>query len=146
MAGPIRESNHLSAYLPERERSQSGTRTDVMSMEELQVFLNSSGSLKFNGYSRPETYAWMEKTLRQYNYLARPRAQKDLLRQYLRKMSGYSPAHLTRLINQFHCTRQVRVRSYRRHCFPTKFTREDQLLLVEVDELHRGESRVYHYI
>jgi len=32
-------------------------QTGVMSMEELQVFLNSSDSLKFNGYSRPETYA-----------------------------------------------------------------------------------------
>ena len=47
--------------------------TRVMSMEELQVFLNSSDSLKSNGYSRPEIYAWIEKTLRQYNYLARPK-------------------------------------------------------------------------
>ena len=47
--------------------------TRVMSMEELQVFLNSSDSLRFNGYSRPETYAWIEKILRQYNYLARPK-------------------------------------------------------------------------
>ena len=31
--------------------------TRVMSIEELQVFLRSSGSLKFNGYSRTETYA-----------------------------------------------------------------------------------------
>ena len=63
--------------------------TRVMSMEELQVFLRSSGSLKFNGYSRTEAYAWIEKTLRQYHYLTRPRAEKGLLRQYLRKMSGY---------------------------------------------------------
>ncbi len=46
--------------------------TRVMSMEELQVFLNSSGSLEFDGYSRTEAYAWIEKILRQYKYLARP--------------------------------------------------------------------------
>jgi len=63
--------------------------TRVMSTEELQAFLRSTGSLKFNGYSRTEAYAWMEKTLRQYKYLACSRAQKGLLRQYLRKMSGY---------------------------------------------------------
>ena len=108
-----RESKHLSARLPVPVR-----QTSVMSMEELQVFLNSSGGLKFNGYSRTETYAWIEKTLRQYKYLARSRMEKDLLRQYLRKVSGYSPAHLTRLIDRFHCSKQVRVRPYRRHCFP----------------------------
>ena len=97
--------------------------TRVMSMEELQAFLNSSGGLKFNGYSRTETYAWIEKTLRQYHYLARPRAQKGLLRQYLRKVSGYSPAQLTRLIDQFHCTTHLCVCPYKRHRFPTKFTR-----------------------
>ncbi len=114
--------------------------TRVMSMEELQVFLRSSGSLKFNGYSRTEAYAWIEKTLRQYKYLARPRAEKGLLRQYLRKMSGYSPAQLTRLIDQFHSTTHLRVRPYRRHCFPTKFTPEDQFLLAEVDEVHERLS------
>jgi hypothetical protein len=112
----------------------------VMSMEELQVFLNSSGNLKFNGYSRPETYAWIEKTLRQYKYLARPRAEKGLLRRYLQKMTGLSPAQLTRLINQFRCSRQVRVRPYQRHRFPTKFTLGDQLLLVEVDDAHERLS------
>ena len=118
--------------------------TRVMSMEELQVFLRSSGSLKFNGYSRTETYAWMEKTLRQYKYLARSRVEKGLLRQYLCKMSGYSPAQLTRLIDQFHCTRHLRVRPYRRHCFPTRFTREDQFLLAEVDEAHERLLRPGH--
>jgi hypothetical protein len=114
--------------------------TRVMSMEELQPFLNSSGSLKFNGYSRTETYAWIEKTLRQYKYLARSRMEKGHLRQYLRKVSGYSPAQLTRLIDQFQCTTHLCVRPYRRHCFPTKFTREDQLLLAEVDEAHERPS------
>jgi len=55
----------------------------VMSMEELQVFLNSSDILNFNGYSRLETYAWMEKTLCQYQYLACSRVEKGLLPQYL---------------------------------------------------------------
>ena len=129
MASQTRESNHSRLFLMMND-------TRVMSIEELRVFLRSSGSLKFNGYSRTEAYAWIEKTLRQYKYLARPRAEKGLLRQYLQKMSGYSPAQLTRLIDQFHPTRHLRVRPYRRHRFPTKFTREDQFLLAEVDEVH----------
>ena len=112
----------------------------VMSMEKLQFCLNSSDSLKFNGHSRTETYAWIEKTLRQYKYLACPRAEKGLLRQYLQKMTGLSPAQLTRLIDQFRRTRQVRLHPYQRHRFPTKFTLDDQLLLAEVDNAHERLS------
>lgn len=111
-----------------------------MSMEELQFFLNSSDSLKFHGHSRTETYAWIEKTLRQYKYLACPRAEKGLLRQYLQKMTGLCPAQLTRLIDQFRRTRQVRLHPYQRHRFPTKFTLDDQLLLAEVDNAHERLS------
>jgi len=105
-------------------------------MDELRAFLASSQALAFTAQSRAHTYAWIERTLRQYGYLARPRAEKGLLRQYLLKMTSLSRAQITRLIAQFQRTGQVRLRPYRRHCFPTKFTREDQLLLAEVDEAH----------
>jgi len=107
-----------------------------MSVEELQAFLSSSQALEFAGQSREQTYEWIERTLRQYDYLARPRPEKSLLRQYLQKMTGYSPAQLTRLIAQFRRTRRVRLRPYNRHRFPTKFTQADQLLLAEVDDAH----------
>ncbi len=107
-----------------------------MSSDELRSFLHSSEALAFTGQSRAQTYAWIERTLRQYNYLSRPRAEKGLLRQYLGKMTGLSAAQLTRLIAQFRRTAGVRLSPYQRHRFPTKFTREDRLLLVEVDEAH----------
>jgi hypothetical protein len=107
-----------------------------MNMEELQAFLRSSQALEFAGQSREQTYEWIERILRQYDYLARPRPEKGLLRQYLQKMTGYSSAQLTRLIAQFRRTRQVRLRPYQRHRFPTKFTPADQLLLAEVDDAH----------
>ncbi len=64
----------------------------VMTIEEMAAFLRSSGTLSSRGETREETYAWVEKTLRQYRYISRPRAEKGLLREYLRKMTGYSPA------------------------------------------------------
>jgi transposase InsO family protein len=110
--------------------------TRSMSCEELQTFLEASTALTFNGHSRQETYAWIEQTLRRYDYLSRPRGQKGLLRRYLLKISGFSPAQLTRLIAQYRRTRHVQVRPYKRHHFPTRFTRHDRLLLAEVDEAH----------
>ena len=107
-----------------------------LSIDELRTFLSSSKALVFCGQSRRQTYAWVERTLRQYEYLHRPRGQKGWLRQYPQKMTGCSPAQLTRLIAQFRDTHCVRVRPYQRHCFAKKFTRADQLLLAEVDQAH----------
>jgi hypothetical protein len=55
-------------------------------------------------------------------------------------MTGIPPAQLTRLIDQFRCSRQGQVRPYQRHRFPTKFTLGDQVLLVEVDHAHERLS------
>lgn len=108
----------------------------VMTSEELRAFLNSSGTLSFRGKTRQETYAWVEKTLCQYKYPSRSRAEKGLLRQYLAKITSYSPAQLTRLIAQYRRTRHVKLPVYRRHRFPVQYTREDQALLAEVDNAH----------
>jgi len=67
----------------------------------------------------------VEKTLRQYRYSTRSRTEKGLLRKYLGKITGYSPAQLSRLIAQYRRTGQVKPVAYKRHRFPTKFTRED---------------------
>ena len=61
MARQTRGWNHRR-YDPDDERRAR----DEYRIEELQVFLNSSDNLNPNGYSRPETYAWIEETLHQY--------------------------------------------------------------------------------
>ncbi len=111
-----------------------------MSIDELKAFLASSNVLTFKGNSREETYAWIERTLSTYGYLSRPRSEKGLIRSYMQKITGMSAAQLTRLIRQFRCTRHVRVHTYKRHCFPAKYTREDQLLLADVDSVHERLS------
>ena len=119
------------------------TDARVMSIDELKAFLASSDVLTFKGNSREETYVWIERTLRTlrtYRYLSRPRSEKGLIRSYMQKITGMSAAQLTRLINQFRYTNHVRVYAYKRHCFPTKYTREDQFLLAEVDDAHERLS------
>lgn len=43
----------------------------------------SDNALNIRDEAHAETYQWVERTLRQYGYLTRPRAEKGLLRQYL---------------------------------------------------------------
>jgi len=109
------------------------TDARVMSIDELNAFLASSDVFTFKGNSREEVYAWIERTLRGYSYRSRPRLEKGLLRRYMRKMTGISNSQLTRLIAQFRRSGQVCIQPYHRHSFPTKYTREDQLLLAELD-------------
>jgi hypothetical protein len=105
----------------------------VRNIDELKAFLASSDVFTFKGNSREEIYAWIERTLRSYKYCSRPRLEKGVLRQYMLKMTGISNSQLTRLIAQFRRSGHVRIKPYKRHSFPTKYTREDQLLLAELD-------------
>lgn len=112
----------------------------VMKMEELAAFVESSGPLSFRRVSQEESYAWVERTLCCYGYSSRSKREKGVLRRYILKMTGYSPAQLTRLIAKYRRTGQVRVTTYQRHRFPSKYTREDQALLAEVDNAHNRLS------
>ena len=85
----------------------------VMDIGELKALLASSDVLTFKGRDL--------------------RLEKGVLRRYMLKMTGISNSQLTRLITQFRRSGHVRVRPYKRHSFPTKYTREDQLLLAELD-------------
>jgi len=104
----------------------------VRDIDELEAFLASSEVFTFKGTSRGEIYAWIEHTLRSYNYRSRLRVEKGVLRRYMRKMTGISRSQLTRLITQFRRSGHVRLKPYQRHSFPIKYTREDQLLLAEL--------------
>jgi len=108
----------------------------AMTIEEMAAVLGSSGTLSFRGEAREETYAWVETTLRKYRYSSLSRAGKGLVRRYVGKMTGYSPAQISRLIAQYRSTGRVRLPKYQRRRFPTKYTREDQALLAEVDNAH----------
>jgi len=66
------------------------TDAHVMRIEELKTFLSSSSVLTFKGSSRAETYAWIERTLRSYRYLSRPRVEKGLIQRYMQKITGIS--------------------------------------------------------
>ncbi len=110
--------------------------TRLMSMEELAAFVASSAPLSFRRGSRAECYAWVGRTLQRYGYRSRSKAEKGLVRKYIQKMTGYSSAQLTRLIAQYQRTGHVKLPDYERHRFPTKYTREDQALLAEVDNAH----------
>jgi hypothetical protein len=116
---------------------QDGER---ISLAQIRAFLEGSEELRFESSNRQERCAWVQRTLVEQEYGGLGRAEKGLVRRYIAKMSGLSRAQVTRLIGQYQTSGEVKARVYRRHCFTTRYSREDIALLAEVDEAHETLS------
>ena len=106
------------------------------SLEQIRAFLEASQEIRFQGQGRAEVYGWVTRQLRQQGYPRQGRTGKGLLRRYLSKMTGLSRAQITRLIGQYRLAGEVQTTPYRRHRFPTRYTRTDVELLAAVDQAH----------
>lgn len=84
-----------------------------------------------------ERRRFVERTLRWFGYDQRPRSERGLLFAYVQRVSGYSRAHVIRLIAQYResGTLQQRERGTRSQ-FRRRYTDEDVALLAELDSLH----------
>lgn len=109
---------------------------EKLSLEQIRALLEASQEVRFTGHGREEIYEWIGKTLREHDYAKQGREAKGLLRSYVAKMTGQSRAQVTRLIGKYLATGEVRPTAYRRHRFPTRYTRIDTANLASVDEAH----------
>lgn len=107
-----------------------------LSLEQIQAFLEASDAVGFEGGNREEVYIWVDRTLSQQGYSELAKAERGLLRRYVQKMTGLSRAQTTRLIGQYLAGDAVQAKPYRRHRFPSRYTRADVELLAAVDAAH----------
>ena len=107
-----------------------------LSLEQIRALLEASPKVRFSGHSREEIYDWVGKTLGEHDYVRQGREGKGLLRSYVAKMTGQSRAQVTRLIGKYVATGEINATAYRRHRFPTRYTRIDTACLATVDEAH----------
>lgn len=84
-----------------------------------------------------ERRRFVQRTLCRFGYFRRPRHERGLLLAYLQRVSGYSRAHMIRLVAQYRDsgTLQQRERGTRTQ-FRRRYTDEDVALLAELDSLH----------
>jgi transposase InsO family protein len=108
----------------------------LQTIEQIQQFLEGNHEVEFESVSGEDKYKWIESVLRRFRYAGLRRAQKGLIRQYLRKITGYSRAQVSRLIGRYNRSGQLRRKEYRRHRFEGKYTHQDIELLARTDELH----------
>lgn len=78
--------------------------------------------------------------LKRTGYFSLKKKEKSIIREYLRRSSGYSRAQLTRLIQQYKTRRWIGRKDVIKNTFPTRYTKNDILLLVKTDEEHQQLS------
>jgi transposase InsO family protein len=108
----------------------------ITTLAQVERYLKSAKGVNFRGTSRKGKYNWLEGIIKRFKYSVQGRKAKGLLRRYMMHMTGFSSPQLTRLITR--CCRHgnLEAEPYRRNRFPLSYTRHDQELLEETDNLH----------
>lgn len=114
--------------------------TEATSLEQIRVFLEGSGEVRFSGQRREEVYAWTEQTLVRHRYPALSRGEKGLVRRYVACMTGLSRAQVTRLITGYTTSGRVMAATYQRRKFASRYSKADIELLAYVDKAHGNLS------
>ena len=108
----------------------------IVSITQVEEFIQGAGEITFEGKSQREKYAWIEQTLARFRYFRLPKKEKSVLKKYLLRLTGYSDAQLTRLIAKKKKVGVLAAASTGRHRFSTTYTPEDVALLIATDKAH----------
>lgn len=109
----------------------------LQTLEQVRAFLDGSQPLDFAAPTREAAYGWIGGERRRLGYTRLGKADKGLMRRYLQKVTGLSRAQMTRLIQQFRDTGQIRDRRGKpARPFARRYTPADVRLLAEVDARH----------
>ncbi len=115
----------------------------IDTLADISLFLQSKDrlSMRLKG-SKAEVYKWIEATLVRFHYMRlKKRADKGLVLQHIKSITGYSRQHITKLVSAYNKTGRIRHQSRRRkQGFQSKYTRDDIALLAEVDKAVDGAS------
>ena len=109
----------------------------IRTLDDVRAFLEGSDAADVTLHDRREAYAFIERTLVRFRYhFGLSRVGKGLLRKFLAKVTGNSPAQLSRLIARQRRTGGIRDRRHGPPARPfrTLYTPADVRLLAEVDE------------
>ncbi|RME34380.1 MAG: integrase, partial [Deltaproteobacteria bacterium] len=113
----------------------------IKTLADVEAFLAGAdkAGLKLSG-SKDDIYAWVERTLNRFRYGRLSKKEKSVVRSYLIQLSGHSRQQITRMITRHRETGYVRRRQRTTNGFLCKYTREDKMLLAEVDQLVDSSS------
>ena len=107
-------------------------------IEQIREFLAGTADVTFSIPADESTLrAFVGSVIRRLGYFRLAKAQRGVLFAYLRRLTGYSRAHLSRLLAQYRDTRSLKpLARASRTSFARQYSRGDVALLAEMDSLH----------
>ena len=108
----------------------------MVSIAQIKEFIKISKDIEFKATSRKEKYEWIETILGRFRYFGLRKKDKSVIKKYMRGMTGFSDAQITRLISKKKKVGKILADSTNRHRFAKKYTPEDTALLIETDKAH----------
>jgi transposase InsO family protein len=107
-------------------------------IEQIQEFLAGTADVHFSLAREESTLrTFVTSVLTRFGYFQRDKNERGVLLLYLRRLTGYSRQHLTRLLAQYRDTHSLTVRKRRsRTSFHCRYGAADIALLAETDRLH----------
>ena len=113
-------------------------KTEQLSLiSDLKRFIDGSQKVLFSVLgNKVDKYSWVLSALVKYQYLSLKRDEKGIVIKYIQKMTGYSKAQVTRLIQQYKENGSIVYKPNPSNGFDIKYTQEDVVALVALDELH----------
>ena len=112
----------------------------IQELDQVKQFVAGTEPVSFKPISRKESYRWLAKTLKQFDYFNLRKRDKCMVQKYLRKVTGYSRQQLSRLIEQYRENHWIGHNRKPRNMFPQHYQRSDILLLAKTDECHQTLS------
>ncbi len=109
----------------------------LTSINDLVKFADGSQKVAFAVIgNKQEKYKWIQATLLKFKYSSLGKNEKGIVVQYMQKITKYSRQQITRLINQLKNTGRISYNHKKTSGFEIKYTKDDALALVAIDELH----------
>ncbi|OGH81269.1 MAG: hypothetical protein A3I29_02605 [Candidatus Magasanikbacteria bacterium RIFCSPLOWO2_02_FULL_44_11] len=121
----------------------------LVSISQLKEFLKGGMEVTFDSADRSETYRWITDTLKRFRYHYLKKKDKSVVKEYCKKMTGYSRAQITRIVappetKKKRAEDQEKERkkkelvgsSGKPYRFPVKYSAIDIALLIKTDEAH----------
>ena len=107
-------------------------------IEQIREFLEGTAAVAFsNPTDTSALRTFVATVLRRYRYFRLSKGPRGVLFAYMRRLTGYSRQHLSKLIAQFRDTRSLTPRKrVGRTSFVRQYTIEDVALLAQTDSLH----------
>lgn len=114
--------------------------SSMKTIADLARFLRGSLRIKLKAVSRRERYAWINATLNKFRYAHLRKKDKNVVKNYVLRVSGFSDAQATRLIARNRTDGRIVPKRGARNRFPRRYTAFDVELLAQTDNLHERLS------